>query len=151
MSLSTSVNRLRRRAKLLSREEGIPLHQALNRVAKEEGYQSWSLLVVRNSSQVAAPKNSTNKAQITSLPLNEADRAEFIEEANRAFEYAIIGMVIDNPEEAFKIWYEGSKAEFYIDNLLTNDMLPIDRDYALSLVDPFLAMTVIDTAMEADG
>ncbi|QPH55203.1 DNA helicase [Pontivivens ytuae] len=44
MRLSAPVFRLKRRAKLLSRTEGIPLHAALDRLAAEEGFRSWSHL-----------------------------------------------------------------------------------------------------------
>lgn len=49
MKLSAPVHRLRRKAKLLRRDEALPLHAALDRVAIEEGYRSWSLLVEKQS------------------------------------------------------------------------------------------------------
>jgi replicative DNA helicase len=53
MQLSAPLYRLKRKAKLLSREESIPLHEALNRIAAQEGFGSWSLLAARAS--VASP------------------------------------------------------------------------------------------------
>ena len=47
MKLSAPIYRLKRRAKLLSREQRIPLNQALNRLAAEEGFKSWSLLAAK--------------------------------------------------------------------------------------------------------
>jgi len=47
MKLSAPVYHLKRRAKLLSREADIPLYEALDRVAFQEGYKSWSLLVAK--------------------------------------------------------------------------------------------------------
>lgn len=44
MRFSTPVFRLKRRARLLAREAKIPLHEALDRVARREGFQSWSHL-----------------------------------------------------------------------------------------------------------
>ncbi|MEM7062452.1 MAG: DNA helicase [Cyanobacteria bacterium P01_B01_bin.77] len=44
MKLSAPIYRLKRQAKLLSRAEGIPLHQALDRIAFKEGFTRWSLL-----------------------------------------------------------------------------------------------------------
>lgn len=44
MKLSAPVYRLKRKAKLLSREENIPLHEALDRIAAREGFSGWSLL-----------------------------------------------------------------------------------------------------------
>lgn len=47
MKLSAPIFRLKRQARLLARDAGIPLNQALDRVAREEGFQSWSLLATR--------------------------------------------------------------------------------------------------------
>lgn len=47
MRLSAPIYQLKRRAKLLAREENIPLHQAQDRVAAREGFTSWSLLASR--------------------------------------------------------------------------------------------------------
>ncbi|WP_421856224.1 DNA helicase [Oricola sp.] len=44
MKLSAPVNVLKRRARRLSRDEGILLAKALDRVAADEGYARWSLL-----------------------------------------------------------------------------------------------------------
>jgi hypothetical protein len=49
MQLSVPVYSLKRLAKELSRKRKIPLHAALNRLAQEEGYASWSLLAARLS------------------------------------------------------------------------------------------------------
>jgi replicative DNA helicase len=48
MELSQPIHRLKRRARLLSRREGIPLHAALDRVAREEGFSAWSMLAARS-------------------------------------------------------------------------------------------------------
>lgn len=50
MRLSAPIHRLKRRARMLARDEKIPLHQALDRVARAEGFPAWSLL----SGRVAA-------------------------------------------------------------------------------------------------
>ena len=49
MQLSAPIFRLKRQAKLISREARIPLSQALDRLAKKEGFKSWSLLAARAS------------------------------------------------------------------------------------------------------
>ncbi len=49
MKLSAPVYQLKRRAKILARNAKIPLHQALNQVAGEEGYAGWSLLAARRA------------------------------------------------------------------------------------------------------
>lgn len=50
MRLSAPVHRLKRRARDLARAENIPLHAALDRMARAEGFASWGLL----SSRLAA-------------------------------------------------------------------------------------------------
>ncbi|ODT79686.1 MAG: DNA helicase [Pelagibacterium sp. SCN 64-44] len=47
MQLSAPIYQLKRKAKTLVRENAIPLHMALDRVAMAEGYASWSLLAAR--------------------------------------------------------------------------------------------------------
>ena len=47
MKLSAPIYHLKRKAKLLSRQKKIPLHEALDRIAAEEGFRQWSLLSAR--------------------------------------------------------------------------------------------------------
>lgn len=47
MRLSVPVYRLKRQARLLSRKENVPLHSALDSVAAQEGFSSWSLLAAK--------------------------------------------------------------------------------------------------------
>lgn len=47
MQLSAPIYRLKRKARVLSRELGIPLNQALDRVAADEGFPCWSLLAAK--------------------------------------------------------------------------------------------------------
>ena len=44
MRLSTPIYQLKRRAKLLARDEEIPLHEAQDRIAREQGFAAWSAL-----------------------------------------------------------------------------------------------------------
>ncbi|TPK72492.1 DNA helicase [Mesorhizobium sp. B2-4-15] len=54
MELSQPVYHLKRQAKLLSREAKIPLHQALDHIAAQEGFASWSLLAAKASEATPA-------------------------------------------------------------------------------------------------
>lgn len=56
MKLSAPIYHLKRKAKLLSREETIPLHEALDRIAFKEGFGSWSLLLAKASATAPAGK-----------------------------------------------------------------------------------------------
>ncbi|TPI47960.1 DNA helicase [Mesorhizobium sp. B2-9-1] len=47
MRFSAPVYHLKRQARLLSRSENVPLHQALDRVAAKQGFGSWSLLAAK--------------------------------------------------------------------------------------------------------
>ncbi|MEQ8267399.1 MAG: DNA helicase [Parvibaculum sp.] len=51
MKLSFPIFRLKRQARLLSRETKIPLHRALDDVARAEGFQSWSHLAASASNE----------------------------------------------------------------------------------------------------
>jgi len=61
MQLSAPIFQLKRRARLLAREHKIPLCQALDRIAREEGFAQWSLLAAR------AEKTSTDRNLISKL------------------------------------------------------------------------------------
>ncbi|CAN7370061.1 DNA helicase [Bosea sp. LjRoot237] len=54
MKLTAPVYRLKRQAKALSRQEGIPLHLALDRVAIGEGFGAWSLLAAKSANSLSA-------------------------------------------------------------------------------------------------
>ncbi|HWE46869.1 MAG TPA: DNA helicase [Caulobacteraceae bacterium] len=62
MKLSAPIFRLKRQAKLLSRELNTPLHATLDQVAQREGYQSWGHLAASGSDDRAAPKSLTQFA-----------------------------------------------------------------------------------------
>lgn len=49
MRLSVPIYQLKRRAKTMAREQGIPLHKAQNLVAEREGFSSWGLLASKGS------------------------------------------------------------------------------------------------------
>jgi replicative DNA helicase len=56
LKLSAPIYRLKRQAKLLSRDQNIPLHEALDRVAVQEGFRAWSLLAAKLSATRPASK-----------------------------------------------------------------------------------------------
>lgn len=56
MRLSAPIYHLKRRAKRLSREEGIPLHDALDRIATTEGFSAWSMLAAKAAALTPANK-----------------------------------------------------------------------------------------------
>ena len=56
MKLSAPLYHLKRKAKLLSRAENIPLHESLDRIARQEGFAGWSLLVAKMMADPPAEK-----------------------------------------------------------------------------------------------
>ncbi|MBO6675161.1 MAG: DNA helicase [Rhizobiales bacterium] len=56
MQLSTPIYMLKRNAKLLARQSDIALHQALDRIAIDEGFQTWSHLSSSASGQSPVEK-----------------------------------------------------------------------------------------------
>jgi replicative DNA helicase len=56
MKLSAPLYHLKRKAKLLSRTENIPLYDALDRMARQEGFDGWSLMAARAAAAGPAEK-----------------------------------------------------------------------------------------------
>ncbi|MDB5473129.1 MAG: helicase [Devosia sp.] len=56
MKLSAPIYHLKRGAKQLARQRAIPLHEALDLTAAEQGFASWSLLAARHAAQSAAAR-----------------------------------------------------------------------------------------------
>jgi len=104
---------------------------------------------VSDKNQNGKPKKRMNKApvQIVALPLVGDERLEFIKTANVVFEKVLSRVEPKHPELVRNLW----NAEDYIDDILLKpEMMPIDRDYALSLIDAFLVHHVIELAVETD-
>ncbi|MFC7526961.1 hypothetical protein ACFQRK_23595 [Parapedobacter sp. GCM10030251] len=101
-----------------------------------------------NENQIIKPNTTKMKSgvKISALPLIGADRKEAIEIANNKFEDIMQTIEPTYPELVRKLW----NPDQYIDEVIKPDMLPIDRDYALSLIEAFLVHHVINLATEAD-
>ena len=56
MRLSSPIYTLKRHAKLLARDNDVRLHEALNQIAKKEGFDSWSHLASNYSKATPATK-----------------------------------------------------------------------------------------------
>lgn len=148
MNLSAPINELKRKAKLLGRSKDIPLNKAYSLIANEEGYASWGLLIRDYDAQKPKPNVQPRTGyQITTLPVDEAYRKEAIELANSTFEMVMRRIEPDNPVETRQLW---DAAEYVDHHHLSSDMLPIDSEYALSLIEAFLAHYVIDLAVQTD-
>ena len=99
-----------------------------------------------DNNQIFKPMKTKNNLQIYALPLAGEDRTEFLETAEASFERIMQRVEPDHPDLVRNLW----NAENYIDEVLQRDMLPIDKDYALSLIDAFLVQHVIQLAVETD-
>jgi replicative DNA helicase len=56
MKLSAPIYHLKRKARLLSRDKNIPFHEALDRIAEQEGFSGWSLLATKMTATAPAGK-----------------------------------------------------------------------------------------------
>ncbi|MTH61518.1 hypothetical protein GL300_20085 [Paracoccus litorisediminis] len=122
----------------------MPLNQARALIAKQEGYASWGLLIRDYEAQKPKrPARIMSGYLIKSLPFDAAYRREAIALANSTFESVIRSMESDNPEETRALW---DAAEYVDHHHLSVDMLPIDSEYALSLIEAFLVHYVIELA-----
>lgn len=93
------------------------------------------------------PKKRKSTVKITELPLVGATRKKFIKAANSVFEHVVEAIEPQHPHLVHELW----DTEKYIDEILLRpDRLPIDLDYALSLIDAFLVHHVIALAVETD-
>ena len=54
MKLSAPIYHLKRRAKLMSRDENVPLHAALDRIATREGFKNWNMLTRKHNEAISA-------------------------------------------------------------------------------------------------
>lgn len=121
--------------------------------ADVDGHQSYGYdyrLAKKEKSSIenqkTKPMEKKSKIQITSLPLAGKDQAEFIEVANWKFEDTLQSIEHEYPELVRKLW----NPEKYIEEVIKTDMLPIDRNYALSLVEAFLINKVLELASLVD-
>jgi hypothetical protein len=148
MNLSAPIYELKRQAKLLRREAGIPLNQALTRIANQEGYVNWGLLIKDHESKKLKPTAIPKAGYlITAFPVDAEYREEAIALANATFKKVMRRIEPNHPEKTRSLW----DAEKYIDDHhLSADMLPIDSEYALSLIEAFLVHYVIKLAVQAD-
>lgn len=147
MKLTKPIPLLKTRAKKLKTQRGIPLASALDEVARQEGFSSWSLLV-----HVAGEKGPEGEIRetITSLPLNPVERRQFVELAETTFDAVMERMEPENPEGTRALWDAGRYVDGELSSILSQD-LPISRDYALSLIEAFLVHYVLDLAVAADA
>ena len=148
MKLSAPINELKHKAKLLRRETGLPHNRALDSIARDEGYSNWSIPIRKYEDQKTKPvQKPKNGYLIKSLPFDVDYRTEAIKLANSTFEEVVRRIEPDNPRMTREFW----DAANYVDNHhLSDDMLPIDSEYALSLIEAFLVHHVIDLAVKAD-
>lgn len=94
------------------------------------------------------PNKGTKKVKkISKLPIKGNDRKKFLAAADESFDYVLPRLEPRYPQIIRAIW----NAEFFVDQLLIKpDMIPIDIDYALSLIEAFLVHHVMDLAQEAE-
>lgn len=71
MRLSAPIYQLKRRVKLLARDQNIPLYQTQASIAADEGFMAWSLLAA-HASQIPMSMHCTTGFRALADPLPEA-------------------------------------------------------------------------------
>jgi hypothetical protein len=87
-----------------------------------------------------------SKTFIKALPLSPAEREDFIKEANAFFEDIFEAMEPRSPEETRKLWDAGH----FVDNFIPEEELPVEREFALMMMEQMLVQLVGNLASEAD-
>lgn len=94
-----------------------------------------------NSIEHLKKRKKVSKTHVTSLPIKGRMRSEFIRLANEKFDEILQTIDYKELDVLRQIWNTNE----YIDNILfKEDMLPINKDYALSLIDAFLIHHVLE-------
>lgn len=132
MKLSAPIYTLKRQARVLSRKEGIPLHQALDRIAHQEGFSAWSLLSARAAMTPDKPV-STLLAQLRSgeMVLLGARRGQ--------------GKTLLSLELAIQMMQHGSQAAFFTLDFTVTDVANCFRKLGTEL-DTFHDRFLVDVS-----
>ncbi|MCW3053058.1 MAG: helicase [Chthonomonadales bacterium] len=100
MKLSAPIYVLKQQARVLSRREAIPLHQALDRIANQEGFTAWSLL--------SAKATPTRKRPVSTL-LAQLRSGDLVLLGSRRGQ----GKTLLSIELAIRMMQQGSQAAFF--------------------------------------
>ena len=80
MKLSAPIFQLKRRARLMARAGNLPLHEALDEIARDEGFARWSQL---SASMAAAPQSASMSASMSASILSRLDDGDLLLMAGR--------------------------------------------------------------------
>ncbi|POF30160.1 DNA helicase [Roseibium marinum] len=124
MTLSAPVFQLKRRAKLLARQENIPLSTALDRIARQEGFAHWSLLAARLSGH--------SPSRVTISRLENGDLALLGARPGQGKTLMGLRLLLDAAREGrkavlFSLEFTEKTAREYLANLGDDPRGPADR------------------------
>lgn len=142
MKLTAPIYHLKRKAKALSRQQSIPLNAALDRIAKAEGCESWSLLAARHAA--ASPAKALHE-QLMHGDLLLIGARPGLGKTLMALELAIEAMKAGNRAFFFTLEYNqsqiadrfkrlGTEMARYRDLFASDCSDDIDADYIMSAV-----------------
>jgi len=139
MKLSAPIFYLKRQAKQLSRDHGLPLNKALDRIAKREGFDSWSLLaaqapVERPASELLSKLNPGDLVLLGARPGHGKTMMglELIVEANRAGRRGVFFTFEYNEKDAReRFQLVGGNPKSHNDNFLIDASDAISAAYVM--------------------
>lgn len=145
MKLSSPIYQLKRNARLLARTQAIPLHEALDRVAAEEGYSGWSLLAAKYAA-LSPVTRLYSRLQAGDLVLVGARPGQG--KALMALELAVEAVKSGNPSYFFTLEYTEKEA---LGRLQTIDFEPAQfgTELTLDCSDAICAAYIIDKLQDA--
>lgn len=133
------IHRLKRLAKLRARDEKIPLHEALDQIARAQGAASWSLFLHL--------RKTGGNPKIDALPIRGSIRVKLCNFADEVLENVIAHMEPDTPDIVRWLW----NVDTYLDlHFFQEAELPMDVDYAEYLIEATIWHHIVDLAVQAD-
>ena len=97
MTHSVPIHRLKQRARTLSKERGIPLHEALDQIARTQGFQSWSHL----SSEISP----TSPVEALFSKLEEGDMALIGARPGQGKTLLVLELLVRAARQGIKSWF----------------------------------------------
>lgn len=154
MKLSAPIYVLKQQAKVLSRKEGIPLYQALDRIATQEGFSAWSLLSARTTTATSEEPVSTLLAQLRSGDLVLLGSRPGQGKTRLSLELAIQTMRDGGQAAFFTLDFTaadvadcfktlGEDLDKFLDRFLVDDSDKICADYIISKIADAPAKTLV--------